>query len=311
MLFVFCPDRIERVVLLALEALALFTIPLCLLAYYSHAHKQMQSKRPTGPDSSFAQFQFPPPPPFSDHPRVFTKVEALIVPENKNGSECPFITCAPTDSCTYVPTIPRVPSLHSRRIPAPAPLPPPLSPPPPPPPVAASVDCIGPLNPVLTDGKYRYHVKGLIAAGGYGRVALATVEGFANPPLEVAIKVYCKDKLIANRALLETYDLERAIMLGNKASNCKWLVKLAGTFGDLWNRYLIMVGDHSPSLIDDVSTQFCGCFFAAQDYYPNSLSGLIFNPELTPLPWKICRLWVEELVRFSSLSLPHAHAYGT
>jgi hypothetical protein len=87
-------------------------------------------------------------------------------------------------------------------------------------------------------------VEGLIAVGGYGRVALATVEGFENPPLKVAIKVYCKDKLIANRSLLETYDLERAIMLGNKTNNCKWLVNLAGTFGDLWNRYLIMVGDH-------------------------------------------------------------------
>lgn len=77
--------------------------------------------------------------------------------------------------------------------------------------------------------------------GGYGRVALATVEGVATPGSKVAIKVYCKDKLIANRVLLETYDLERAIMLENEIEDCQWLVKLRGTFGDLWNRYLVMV----------------------------------------------------------------------
>lgn len=77
--------------------------------------------------------------------------------------------------------------------------------------------------------------------GGYGRVALATVEGVTTPTSKVAIKVYCKDKLITNRLLLETYDLERAIMLENTMNDCQWLMKLRGTFGDLWNRYLIMV----------------------------------------------------------------------
>jgi hypothetical protein len=123
-------------------------------------------------------------------------------------------------------------------VPAPPPVPPspaPLSP------VAASADYIGPLHPVLTDGKHRFHVEGLIATGGYGRVALATVEGVANPSSKVAIKVYCKDRLIVNRLLLETYDLERAIMLENSMNDCQWLVKLRGTFGDLWNRYLVMV----------------------------------------------------------------------
>jgi len=84
-------------------------------------------------------------------------------------------------------------------------------------------------------------VEGLIATGGYGRVALATVEGVESPASKVAIKVYCKDKLIANRYLLETYDTERAIMLENAMDDCQWLVKLRGTFGDLWNRYLVMV----------------------------------------------------------------------
>lgn len=123
-------------------------------------------------------------------------------------------------------------------MPAPAPLPPPLSPPPLPP-VAATADYVGPVHSVLTDGKHRFHVEGLIAIGGYGRVALATVED--DDASEVAIKVFCKDKLIANRSLLETYDLERAIMLGNAKEDCEWLVKLRGTFGDLWNRYLVMV----------------------------------------------------------------------
>ena len=72
-------------------------------------------------------------------------------------------------------------------------------------------------------------------------MALATVEGVATPGSKVAIKVYCKDKLIANHLLLETYDLERAIMLENAMEDCQWLVKLRGTFGDLWNRYLVMV----------------------------------------------------------------------
>jgi hypothetical protein len=167
------------------------------------------------------------------------------MPEKKSENDCAFISCAPASSYTYVPTIPRVPAFHSRGgKPAPAPLPPPLSPPPSPPtlpPVAASADFIGPLHPVLTDGEHRFHVEGLIATGGYGRVALATVEGVATPGSEVAIKVYCKDKLIVNRSLLETYDLERAIMLENAMEDSQWLVKLRGTFGDLWNRYLVMV----------------------------------------------------------------------
>jgi hypothetical protein len=165
--------------------------------------------------------------------------------------------------------------------------------------VVASADFIGPLNPVLTDGKHRFHVEGLIAAGGYGRVALATVEGSANPALQVAIKVYSKDKLIANRFLHETYDLERRIMLGNTKNECKWLVNLRGTFGDTWNRYLIMVRDHASSMRGASQTHLSRCCFAAQDYYPNTLTGIIFDPEFTPLPKKIVRHWVEELVRFS------------
>ncbi|KAF8496876.1 kinase-like domain-containing protein [Russula emetica] len=230
----------------------------------------MQTKRPTGSDPSFAPIPFPPLPPFSDRPPVFTP-PALIVPEKKSENDCAFISCAPASSYTYVPTIPRVPVFRSRFImPAPAPLPPPPSPPPLPP-VAAGADYIGPLHPVLTDGKHRFRVEGLIAMGGYGRVALASVEGVATPSSKVAIKVYCKDKLIVNRMLLETYDVERAIMLENAIHDCQWLVKLRGTFGDLWNRYLVM------------------------DYYPNSLSGIIFDPEITPLPRYIVRHWVEEL----------------
>ncbi|KAN0107594.1 Protein kinase-like domain containing protein [Russula decolorans] len=214
---------------------------------------------------------FPPPPPFSELSPVFVPPR-LIVPEKKSESDCAFISCAPAaSSYAYVPTIPRVPVFHSRSMPAPAPLTS-LSPPPlPPSPVAASADYIGPLDPVLTDGKHQFHVEGLIATGGYARVALATVEGVAAPSSNVAIKVYCKDKLIVNRLLLETYDLERAIMLENAMEDCQWLVKLRGTFGDLWNRYLVM------------------------DYYPNTLSGIIFDPKILPLPKYIVHHWVEEL----------------
>jgi hypothetical protein len=198
----------------------------------------MQTKWSTGSDQSFASIPFPPLLPFSERPPVFNP-PALIVPEKKCGNDCTFNSCAP--AYTYVPTIPRVPVFYSRGgMPAPAPLPPPLSPPPLPP-VSASADRVGPLHPILTDGKHRFHVEGLIATGGYGRVALATVEGVATPSSKVAIKVYCKDKLIVNRTLLETYDLERAIMLENTMEDCQWLVKLRGTFGDLWNRYLVMV----------------------------------------------------------------------
>lgn len=268
---VFFPHHAERIVLLTLETLALFTFPLCLLAYCSHAHAQMQTKRLTGSDPSFAQMPFPPPLPFSSRPPVFAP-PPLIVPEKISGNDCAFISCAPAaSSYTYVPTIPRVPVFHSRNgMPAAAPLPPPLSPPPLPP-IAASADYIGPLHPVLTDGKHQFHVEGLIATGGYGRVALATVKGVGIPSSKVAIKVYCKDKLITNRLLLETYDLERAIMLENTMEDCQWLVKLRGTFGDLWNRYLVM------------------------DYYPNTLSGIIFDPKVIPLPRYIVRHWVEEL----------------
>jgi hypothetical protein len=201
----------------------------------------MQTERPTGSDPSFAPMPFPPPPSFSELSPVFVPPR-LIVPEKKSEIDCAFISCAPAaSSYAYVPTIPRVPVFHSRSMPAPAPLTS-LSPPPlPPSPVAASADYIGPLDPVLTDGKHQFHVEGLIATGGYARVALATVEGVAAPSSNVAIKVYCKDKLIVNRLLLETYDLERAIMLENAMEDCQWLVKLRGTFGDLWNRYLVMV----------------------------------------------------------------------
>jgi hypothetical protein len=198
----------------------------------------MQAKCSTG-DHSLAPLLLPPPPPFSDRPPVF--IPPLIVPEKNNEGECAFITCAPASSSTYVPTIPRVPIFHSKGcVPAPAPLLPPLSPPSLPP-VLPIADYIGPLHPVLTDGKHRFHVEGLIATGGYGRVALATVEGVESPASKVAIKVYCKDKLIANRLLLETYDQERTLMLENAMYDCQWLVQLRGTFGDLWNRYLIMV----------------------------------------------------------------------
>jgi hypothetical protein len=114
-------------------------------------------------------------------------------------------------------------------------------------------DGVGPLHPVLTDGTHQFHVDGLIARGGFGHVALATVEGSGTPPKKVAIKVYPKDRLIADRQLYDAYELERRIMLDITKRDCNWLVKLRGTFGDLWNRYLIMVRDHPPSPLRNVS----------------------------------------------------------
>jgi hypothetical protein len=99
---------------------------------------------------------------------------------------------------------------------------------------------VGPHGPVISDGRFQFRVEGLIASGTYGRVALASVVG-AEPPVQVALKVYSKDQLIADPWLLDVYDLERRIMVDNTRNDTQWLVQSRGMFGDLWNRYLIMV----------------------------------------------------------------------
>ncbi|KAI9453427.1 kinase-like domain-containing protein [Russula earlei] len=201
----------------------------------------MQTKR--------SSYTYPVSAPLPGCPRIFT--QTLAVP-NTCEDERSF-TCASTSSGTYVPTIPRV---FIPRTPPPSP--------------AAAVELIGPVSPVIRSGKRQFRVEGLIATGAYGRVALANAVGPARPE-QFAIKVFCKDRLIAEPWLLEMYDLERRIMVENTRQNCQWLVQLKGMFGDLWNRYLVM------------------------DYYPNTLAGVIFDSACAPLPKKIVRLWVEEL----------------
>lgn len=171
------------------------------------------------------------PHPFPNHPRVFTK-PPLCVPEQNLGSERAdqesgyALTRDTVSSGTYAPTIPLGCSV-------------PCSSPPPSP---LDGDLVGPLGPVLTDGRWKFRVEGLIASGTYGRVALASVMG-VEPPAHVALKVYSKDQLIADPWLLDAYDLERKIMADNMRNNTQWLVQSKGMFGDLWNRYLIMVRD--------------------------------------------------------------------
>jgi hypothetical protein len=69
---------------------------------------------------------------------------------------------------------------------------------------------------------------------------LVNVVGAAEPPTQVALKVYSKDQLIADPWLLDVYDLERRIMVDNTRNNTQWLVQSRGMFGDHWHRYLIM-----------------------------------------------------------------------
>ncbi|KAH9986829.1 kinase-like domain-containing protein [Russula compacta] len=271
------PLLIEHLVILTLETLVLFTVPLCILAYYTHSHAQMHTKNfystatavasisttstaSTGTTTSTSSISTPPSDPaLPIRPPVFTKPSDDV---SKRESSEPWPPARPhtTTTCSYVPTIPQV--VNIRRATAPAP------------PLPRHADLVGPPGPILEDGAWKFRVEGLIAAGTYGRVARATVLGLPEQSSnrEVAIKVYCKDRLIADQGLHDMYDLERRIMVDNAKEDCQWLVQARGLFGDPWNRYLIM------------------------DYYPNTLSGVIFDPTCHPLPKKIFRLWVEELI---------------
>jgi hypothetical protein len=164
--------------------------------------------------------------PFPIHLRVFTK-PPLCVPNNHHSSDQErqgAFTHNTVSSGTYAPTIPLGCSVPCTS----------------PPPSPLDGDLVGPLGPVLTDGRWKFRVEGLIASGTYGRVALASVVD-VEPPTHVALKVYSKDHLIADPWLLDVYDLERKIMVDNTRNNTQWLVQSRGMFGDLWNKYLIMV----------------------------------------------------------------------
>ena len=259
---------LERVVLRTLETPALFVLPLCFLVYNSHAHIQM--KRPTPTHTLLA-----PPAPLPDRPRLFVDTQAVSVRGESERPPIPPLSSSQPD--IYVPTL-------GRRVVV-APCTPPPSP--------GAVELVGPLSPVLRWGKRVYQVDGLIAAGSYGRVAVATTIG-PEPPKQFAIKVYCKDTLIADPYLAEMFNLERDVMFDITKRGYQWLVGLRGAFGDFWNKYLVMV--RRVSVEDDVRGSF-GFIAAAQDYYPNTLSDIIFNPKCTPLSSSVVRLFVEELVR--------------
>jgi hypothetical protein len=151
----------------------------------------------------------------------------LCVPDNHHSRDQErqgAFTHDTASSGTYAPTIPLGCSVPCAS----------------PPPSPLNGDLVGPLGPVLTDGRWKFRVEGLIASGTYGRVALASVVD-VEPPTHVALKVYSKDHLIADPWLLDVYDLERKIMVDNTRNNTQWLVQSRGMFGDLWNKYLIMV----------------------------------------------------------------------
>jgi len=122
------------------------------------------------------------------------------------------------------------------------------------------VEIVGPSGPILTDGRWQFRVEGLIASGTYGRVALASVVDAAEPLTHVALKVYSKDQLIADPWLLDVYDLERRIMVDNTRNNTQWLVQSRGMFGDLWNRYLIMVSLFPAARVDMVCDAHAALF---------------------------------------------------
>ena len=212
----------------------LFALPLCVLAYHSHAH--MQKNYTEAPAAATAVVDrgaalVSALHPFPIHPRVFTK-PPLCVPDGHHGSDRAdeeyerAFKRDTVSSGTYAPTIPLGYSVPCASLP--------------PSPLDGDGDLIGPLGPVLTNRRWKFRVEGLIASGTYGRVALASVVG-VEPPMQVALKVYSKDQLIADPFLLDVYDFERRIMLDNTRNNTQWLVQSRGMFGDLWNRYLIMV----------------------------------------------------------------------
>lgn len=232
------PLLIERVVILTLETLVLFTVPLCIIAYYTHSHAQMHAKNffdtstaSTATTASTSSISTPSSDPaLPIRPPVFTK-PSDDVNKRESSEPCPPARPHTTTTCSYVPTIPQVVNIRRATAPQAAAL------------LTRHVDLIGPPGPILEDGTWKFRVEGLVAAGTYGRVARATVLGLPEESAnrEVAIKVYCKDRLIANQALHDMYDLERRIMVDNAKEDCQWLVQARGLFGDPWNRYLIMV----------------------------------------------------------------------
>ncbi|KAI0261767.1 kinase-like domain-containing protein [Gloeopeniophorella convolvens] len=128
---------------------------------------------------------------------------------------------------------------------------------------------LGPAGPILRDGDCKYYVHGLLGAGGFGRVALATAAS-KSVTKSVALKVYSKRHLLANPALRKSCDMESQIMIENTRKDSIMLAQSRGIFEDEYNLYLVM------------------------EYYPNTLGHAIYGR--TPLPTTLLRQWAEELV---------------
>lgn len=230
----------------------LFVVPLCLLAIHSHMHLQLQ--RPLSSPCS----------PHFVRPR---SADALLAPNQSDSSPSSYSSSGSSSTRASRSTDTRV--SHPR-----------------------SGALLGPPTPFLHDGEREYRVEGLIDAGAFGRVALATVVGTSSP-IMVAIKVYGRDQLGSTPQLDAMHDNESRIMCENARRDSKWLVRSHGAFGDEWNRYLVMV---CRSLPRPILRLINCCFLWAQDYYPNSLARIIFSRDYRPSR-SVIRLWVEELVR--------------
>ncbi|KAH9961025.1 kinase-like domain-containing protein [Russula dissimulans] len=183
--------------------------------------------------------------PLPVHPCLFSDTQAMS--DRGESERLPIPLVSGPESDTYVPT-------HGRQV---------VVAPNTPPPSPSAVELVGPLSPVLRWGKRVYKVDGLIAAGSYGRVAMATTTG-PDPPKPFAIKVYCKDTLIADPYLAEMYNLEREIMLEITKRDYQWLVGLRGAFGDFWNKYLVMCTPLSSrvvrQLVEELTLAMCDLY---------------------------------------------------
>ncbi|KAH9162591.1 kinase-like domain-containing protein [Lactarius sanguifluus] len=221
----FFPRLVAHVLVQTLQALVLFVVPLCIIAFHSHMHIQMRRLLS---------------PPLSRNFVRRRSADARLAPDDPDSPS----SSASSSTRASRSTDTRVSQLRSCAL-------------------------LGPPSPVLRDGERQYRVEGLIDAGAFGRVALATVVGTPSPVL-VAIKVYGKDQLGATPRLDAMHDNECRIMSENARRDSIWLVRSRGAFGDAWNRYLVM------------------------DYYPNSLARVIFSRDYRP-PRSAIRLWVEEL----------------
>ncbi|KAH9958530.1 kinase-like domain-containing protein [Lactifluus volemus] len=142
--FTFCANRpllVVHVLILSLQALVLFTVPLCFLAYYSHIYMQTTFIPPRSI-----------PVPLLLVPRRSADT-TLVSPNERECDVDPHTRSLMTRSA------------YKFRIPRSVPYYRPLC----------------PQSPLLYDGEWEYRVEGLIGSGTFGRVALATVMDTSPP----------------------------------------------------------------------------------------------------------------------------------